>query len=282
MNIKQALTQAQKKLDQVPIPSAYLDAEILLSHSLKKPKEFLYTYPEYILPQSAKKRFITFLKRRLMREPIAYIINKKEFYGRNFYVDKRVLIPRPETEKIIQNAKTKIQNSKCKILIIDIGTGSGCIIITLAKELLRSVETRFIAFPGFVATDISKDALKVAKKNARAHGVEKYITFLQGNLLEPIINQIHSRHNQDSTNIALKYGSKQNQRHCIIICANLPYITPRQCAQLEPEITKYEPKKALLTPKNDPNYYYKKLRVQIKKLQQITGTKVKCFLEKSK
>jgi release factor glutamine methyltransferase len=283
MTIKQTLIDAITTLKKSGIPSQHLDGEILLAHALQKPKEFLYTHPEYQLTKKESDAFQQLFTRRLQHEPIAYIINKKEFYGYEFYVDKRVLIPRPETEMLVDSVKTQIsklksQNHNLKLktkrnkhlVIIDIGTGSGCIIISIIKELLKSKPnfsiSKFLNFPKFIATDISADALEVTKINAKKHKVNKYIKFYQGDLLEPFLNS--------------KLFTFNFSLCTFIITANLPYITHKQYLTLAPEIKKYEPKLALLTQKNDADYYYKKLDKQIEKLQKLTKVKVCKFYEK--
>jgi len=262
MTVQALLAETTSKFKKNNINTPALDTEILLCSAIHKSRAFLFTHPEFELSDKQLKKFKLMIQRRLNREPIAYITNKKEFYGREFYVDKSVLIPRPKTEAIIENSKLKItnlikiKNYKLKISVIDIGTGSGCIIITLAKKLAnRNIN--------FIGIDISADALEVAKKNAKKHKVNHLIKFYQGNLLTPILN-----HQFPISNFQF-----------LIIIANLPYITPKKYQTLQPEITKYEPKTALLTPNNDPNYYYKKLDNQIKKLKKITSAKIHRFYE---
>ncbi|MFH1226121.1 MAG: HemK/PrmC family methyltransferase, partial [bacterium] len=133
MNIKKILKQAAEKLKAAKIDSAFLDADILLAFTLKKPKEFLYSYPEKKLTKNQLAKFNQLINRRAKREPVAYLINRKEFYGLDFYVDKNVLIPRPLTETLVEEIIKKVKNKK--VVIADIGTGSGCIAITLKKHL---------------------------------------------------------------------------------------------------------------------------------------------------
>ncbi len=259
--LRATLLDAFFKLSTHSIPTPQLDAEILLAHILKKPKEFLYTHPEYNLAPSECTDFQKLIARRISREPVAYIINKKEFYDYEFYVDSRVLIPRPETEELVEqslNLIAKLQQNQ-KIAIADIGTGSGCIIICLALELLKNRAQKSISF---FAVDSSKNALEVALCNAKKHNIHKHINFSYGNLLEPIL--------------ANKSFINADQH---IIIANLPYVTTKIFETLEPEITKFEPREALLTPTDDPDYWYKKIKEQIKPLQ--TKIKWRTFFEKA-
>lgn len=223
MTIKQALLTSTKKLKSKKITSASLDAEVLLSYVLKKLKEYLYTYPEKNISTKQLNNLTTLIERRAKNEPVAYLINKKEFFGLDFYVDKRVLIPRPETETLVEETIKACNNKQLAIsykplAICDIGTGSGCIAITLAKYLPTAK---------IIATDISKDALIVAQKNAKKHKVFSKIKFLSGDLLKPIKN-------------------KKND----IIIANLPYVQSQK-------ILKYEPKIALAGGKDGLEIYRK-------------------------
>jgi len=236
MLIKEALNFGQNKLEDKLLKTALLDTEILLTLSINKPKEYLFTYPENKLTSSQFKKFQGLLKRRLKGEPIAYIKNSKEFYGLNFYVNDNVLIPRPETETIIDEVKNYLKTSGHKVkLIADIGTGSGAIAVTLAK-----------IFPqiNIIATDISEKALSVAKKNTKKNKVK--IKFFKGNLLEPIKKQ-----------------------KVDIICANLPYLDNNYLKKLPKNIIlslRYEPRLALKAG-SDGFDLYRKLFTQINKFK---------------
>jgi release factor glutamine methyltransferase len=173
------------KLKTKNIKSAQLEAGLLLAHLLKK-KEFLFTYPEKKLTTNQFNKYRALIKRRLNLEPIAYLTGHKEFYGLDFRVNKNVLIPRPETEMMVEETLKLITNNPQPTTIIDIGTGSGCIIIALAKELLN--KELGIKDYEFFAVDNSEAALVVAQKNAKLHGVEKKIKLLKGNLLKPLIH----------------------------------------------------------------------------------------------
>ena len=146
-----------------------------------------------------------------------------------------MLVPRPETETLIEQVKSEKLKVKSDAIIVDIGTGSGCIIITLAKEL-ENLKSK-ISNLKFLATDVSPDALAVAKKNVKLHGVDKKIKFLQGNLLEPILkNKDFLIHNSE-----------------FFILANLPYLTLKQIKQ-SPTI-QHEPRLALTAGKDGLKYY---------------------------
>lgn len=257
-SIKSLLASAITSLSRTS-PTPYLDAEILLSFVLKKERFFLYSHPEYLLTKKTKSKFFSLVKRRCCSEPIAYITNNKEFYGLPFYVDKNVLIPRPDTELIIEKIikfaarqETRSHNinmnpslrTRARLIIIDIGTGSGCIAITLKKYLPQCK---------IIATDISQIILKVAKKNAKKllnHENTK-INFICSDLFN---------------NVPKKYLGKID-----IIAANLPYL-PKNVA-LKKSL-KYEPNIAL-----QDRQYLSKFLLQAKQYLSPQG---KIFLEMSK
>ena len=180
-----------------------LDAELILANSLGKDRVFLHAHPDYELSEKEERKADSNLERRANHEPIAYILGYKEFYGRKFTVSPDVLIPRPETEAIINLAKELKPQT-----ILDVGTGSGCIAITLKLELPTSDVS---------AVDISPKALKIAEKNAADLGAK--ITFKESDLLSRV---------QD------KYD---------LIVANLPYVD-KNWDWLSPELA-YEPDLAL-------------------------------------
>lgn len=191
------------------------EARVLLQSVTGLSATEIYTQPERSLTRDQADRLQELLKRRLSGEPLAYITGNKEFYGLDFYVDRRVLIPRPETELLVEAALAYVRDRLFHLqipLIADIGTGCGAIAVSLAKNL---------AACRIYATDISPDALEVARINARRHDVLHHITFLEGNLLEPLLQPVD------------------------IIVANLPYVSNSELSDLPPEITQFEPLVAL-------------------------------------
>lgn len=227
MTIKQIFSEYFPKLKHKSL-SPFLDIELLLSKAMNKPKEYFYEYPEKNLSAKQLSTFNKLFARRLKNEPIAYILGHKEFYGLNFKVNKNILIPRPDTETLVDEVINYAKNSNN---IIDVGTGSGCIIISLAKNIKNA---------SFYATEISAEALLVAKQNAKLNRAK--INFLKGNLLQPIANSRFSISN-------------------VIIVANLPYLTSKE---LENSTLKYEPRLALDGGQNGLKYFYE-LFDQIKK-----------------
>lgn len=231
MTIRQALQYSFAVLKEISNSPA-LDAEILLSYVLKKNRAFLFTYPEKKLTLSQEKNFKNLLARRKKHEPIAYIVGRKEFYGLDFFVNCRVLIPRPETEELVKNIIDYVQDTRYQIrdtVICDVGTGSGCVAIALAKHLPCAK---------IWACDISKSALKIAKINAKTHRVSKHIKFVCSDLFSKIPHKI-------------KFD---------VIVANLPYLSQKQYQNVQPEIKKYEPRLALIGGKTGMEIYAKLLQ----------------------
>ena len=266
MTIKQALFEASNQLIKNKIKFPQLEAEILLSHILKKPREYLFAHPEAKLTKKQLSTFNFRLSTRAKGVPIAYITSEKEFYGLKFLVDKNVLVPRPETEMMVDTALAIAQENNQSVTFIDIGTGSGCIITSIAKASITNYElpiTNKISSINFqfYGIDISKKALVIAKKNAKLNGVEKNIKFINGDLLEPLIPKIAT------APAGSRLGGKNLKLK--IICANLPYLTP---AQIKNSFSiRYEPKIAL-SAGPDGLKYYRSLFTQINKLSRLSGT----------
>ena len=177
MNIKNIMSDLSVKLSKVS-SSPDLDSEILLMKALRVSRAYLYTYNEKVISESKIKLLEELLNRRMNKEPIAYILGKKEFWSRDFYINQHTLIPRPESEMLVElviqaNARKKISS------ILELGTGSGCISVSLAKELSHSQ---------IVSTDICAKALEVANKNAQHYGVNN-ISFIKSDWFNKLDNQ---------------------------------------------------------------------------------------------
>jgi release factor glutamine methyltransferase len=215
VNIKTALNKGAKKIKDKILESAENEAEMILSFILKKNREFLFTYPEKKLNFWQSARFNRLIKRRVSGVPLAYLTGRQGFYGLDFIVDKNVLIPRPETELLVEEALKKIKNYELRIKnVIDVGTGSGCVIVSLAKNFPASGIN-------FYGLDISRKALAVAKKNADQNSLKNCIHFLYSDLLNNIDKSIFNEP--------------------VLVMANLPYLTAEQIKnsptiRKEPEI----------------------------------------------
>lgn len=214
-----------------------LETELLLSYLLKKPREFLITHPETKIRPTIYKRFKLLEAKRQNNWPIAYLTGYKEFYGFDFKVSPAVLIPRPETELLVDKIINFLTNNRTvlKPIIVDLGTGSGGIIITVAKELKRLMPSVYNQSE-FIAVDISAVALKIAKINADKHKLTRKIKFYRGDLLIP-----------------LKFPQRNLNQSELIITANLPYLTPTQIIR-SPSISR-EPRLALDGGRRGLKYY---------------------------
>ncbi|OGX19122.1 MAG: hypothetical protein A2Y04_02700, partial [Omnitrophica WOR_2 bacterium GWC2_45_7] len=233
MTIMEALQWAAQQFKTCPAfvcESPLLEAETLLSEVLQKPKALLIAHMEQELTQKQWEQFETWVMRRSLYEPIAYLVGTKEFYGRSFVVHPSVLIPRPATETLIDRALVSTKNlHPDHALIIDIGTGSGAIAISMVLES---------GIPA-IATDISNEALGIAKKNAARLEREKKIHFLEGDLLDPLLPLLKSMMEKRKQQPASEHLKS------VLICANLPYLTQTQWEHVQQDIKNYEPQIAL-------------------------------------
>ena len=215
--LRDVLLQGSGRLFDAGIESARVDAEVLLGHALDMTREQLYMNGDVPTSGGQEAEFQKLLLRRLRREPVAYITGRKEFWSLDFVVTSAVLIPRPETELLVEVALHHLKNlgngSPAKIL--DIGTGSGAVSICLAKEH---------AAAQIVAVDVSAMALNVARENARHHAVADRIRFLPGDLFAPV---------------------EPLRETFDLIVSNPPYIRSGELPRLAPEIYRWEPAIAL-------------------------------------
>ena len=211
MNYLEALNIGSKLLRKYGIKSYILDSELLLANILKIPREMLLINLDKKIEKKKYFKYIKFIHRRKKNEPMAYILKKKEFWNYNFFVNSNVLIPRPETEIIVEEIlkKTSYMSSKS---ILDVGTGSGCIIISVIKNRPTCKGT---------ALDISKNALKIVKYNAKMHHLHNKINFI---------------------NIDI---DKFNHNKYDFIVSNPPYINLFNLKRLEDNVKCFEPKLAL-------------------------------------
>ena len=210
--VMEVLNWAHKDLESKGVEKARLDAEVLLGNTLGMPRLQLYTNFDKPLTNDERSRFRSSIIKRRKRTPVAYILGEKEFYSRPFIVNKDVLIPRPESEMLVDEVVSFYKTTKAsKFTVADIGTGSGCIAVTIAKEIPSA---------RVIATDISETALEVARKNSNA--LDATVQFFGGSLLTTIDNDITF--------------------DCIV--SNPPYIETHIINDLSEEV-KTEPKLAL-------------------------------------
>jgi release factor glutamine methyltransferase len=244
--VKEVLETAAQRLAKAGCDTPALDAELLLAHIFAKDRTWLVMHPRQTLDKNRLDNFFDLLRRRERREPVAYITGQKEFFALEFQVNRHVLIPRPETELLVETAiqiatervgeSTSRQPGKLfnnepihntqhgvspshlspplsPVTIADVGTGSGCIVVSLAKNLAHAL---------LFAVDASAEALSLARHNAARHQVAGRITFLAGNLLHPLPQPVD------------------------LIVSNPPYISRSDlAAAVPPEVGQYEPRLAL-------------------------------------
>ncbi|MBA3532436.1 MAG: peptide chain release factor N(5)-glutamine methyltransferase [Ardenticatenales bacterium] len=211
--MKELLRWGIEELSEAEIPTAKLDAEVLLGAVLGLTRSQVLARSHTPMQRHQRGRFAALIQRRKRGEPVAYILGRQEFYGREFLVDRRVLIPRPETEELVDHCLNALEG-RVTPRVADIGTGSGAIAITIAAERADAV---------VLASDVSSGALGVARENAQRYTSEGRIDFRQGSLLDPLAG---------ATPLDL-------------IVANLPYVGTSEIDILAADVRDYEPHEAL-------------------------------------
>lgn len=219
LRIKEAVYEARRHLRHSS-ESPQLDAEVILAYLLEVDRLFLIARGDDLLAAGTEKTYMELIARRACGEPVAYICGEKEFFGLNFAVTPAVLVPRPETEMLVEHAQRFLLTQSESFQCLELGTGSGCISCSLVHELMQN-HSATLENSSFFATDISTSALEIANKNALKHGVSDHITFLDGSWYEPI-------------------GTRTF--HCII--SNPPYIP--HGTKLAPDLS-FEPEGALFS-----------------------------------
>ena len=238
MLVNEAIAFAEQELKRSNNLNSRLDSEILVSHLINIPRDSIYLRFKEILPSNKAEELQKLVSRRVKKEPIAYILNNKEFWSTNFYVDRSVLIPRPETEVLIDLILSQISNKNNYLNILDIGTGSGCILISLLKELIKAKG---------IGIDKSSKAIAVAKKNSISQQVDNRALFKNINLEE------------------IKFDKKFN-----LIVSNPPYLPDVSLKNLNSDIKLYEPKIALQGGAQGVDFLYK-IIVLASKILKING-----------
>lgn len=211
--VREALNAAVDGLRAAGVEEPRLDAEVLLAEAMGCERVMLMAHPEAEVPPAAARLFGEMVRRRLRREPVAYIVGRKGFRGIELEVDRRVLIPRPETELLVE-----IALERAPATLLDVGTGSGAIALAIADELPSCAVT---------ATDTSAAALAVARANAERLGLADRVRFLEGTLPE-------------------RGPDGEGEPQFDLVLANLPYVAEPDWRSLQPEVTEWEPREALL------------------------------------
>lgn len=254
MTIFEALNSAYERLRaaQAAVPGSEqnpkLDAQVLLAHVLGKGTAYVFAHSGEPLLQHHEQAFFELVARRERHEPVAYMLGEKEFYRRPFRVTTDVLIPRPDTEVLVDLARDLIRE---KSLVVDVGTGSGAIAVTLALETGRPV----------VGIDESEAALAVAEGNAKTLGA-KTAVFFHGHLLEPL----------------MKESNGESLGEHLLVAANLPYISNEQYANLDPDVRVYEPRSALVSGPDGLDHY-RALFAQIAKWRLLLPQQLDILIE---
>ena len=252
MDVRTALKQGLAQLREAHVPSFTLTAELLLLHVLGRDRTWLYAHPEEQISTADAERFFALIARRANGEPTQHLTGKQDFWALEFEVTPDVLIPRPETEHVIEVALDRLALRELRagrkqtltgegLQIADIGTGSGCIAIALAKELPQAT---------IFATDISSAGLAVARRNAKRHSVSDRIHFLECSLLDKV-STVGTRYivplRPQGANSEF-HGSRiteHGSRSFDLIASNPPYIGRHEAAMLMREVRDHEPEIAL-------------------------------------
>jgi release factor glutamine methyltransferase len=218
VTIRETLLEAERALRDRGVPNARFDAELLLAQAVRQNRAWIFAHGTDPLDAGARERFLRAVARRMHREPLQYILGTQEFRGLDFLVTPSVLIPRPETEVVVEAAVGRLRKTAKRTAIIDVCTGSGCIAVAVAKELGNA---------RIFATDRSPEALTVARENARLHDVSERIRFFEGDVFEPL-------------------RGADLLRQVDVITANPPYIPSGEFPGLQLEVRDYEPTAALV------------------------------------
>ena len=223
--VQEILQKNYKDLLNHNIQTAKIDSEVILANILNTTRINLITKQDITLNKEQEDLFSKLVERRKQKEPVAYILNKKEFWNENYFVDKRVLIPRPETEILIELLLKKIKDKNKAYKVLDLGCGSGCLLISFLKEMQKSQG---------IGVDISSNALEVAKKNIELHNLNNRAKLVRLDLLT-----LHTKDKFD------------------VIFSNPPYLSSSDYAKLSDDVKNFEPKQALVGGFNGVLYYKK-------------------------
>jgi release factor glutamine methyltransferase len=226
-SVREALAGASEALAAVGVDSPRLDAEVLLSEASGWDRARLAAAPEAGVPADAGRRFAEMVRRRLRREPVAYILGRKGFRSIELVVDPRVLIPRPETELLVELA-VELRPRR----VLDVGTGSGAIALAIADELPECA---------VVGTDTSAAALEVARANAERLGLAERVPFVKGTLPDKETLAKGTLPDRETG-----WVGEGGAEAFDLVVANLPYVAESEWSGLEPEVTQWEPREALL------------------------------------
>lgn len=236
--VRRLLEESEKFFRNKKLDTPLLDAQLLLAHALGCKKIELYVRYEEVPTDEQRTKLRELVKKRAEGMPVAYLVGYREFFSLQFIVSPAVLIPRPDTETLVVEALQRMKQHPAP-KVLDVCTGSGCIAIAIASRHKTAQVT---------ATDISPEALAIARQNAEKHGVADRITFIEGDLLEPVTGQQFD-----------------------FVLSNPPYITTAAMSQLETSVQKYEPRLALEAGPEGLDFY-RRLTSDLSPLLEVAGT----------
>jgi release factor glutamine methyltransferase len=251
LDIRTALKEGMSRLRAANTPSHTLAAELLLMHALGRDRAWMYAHVEESLDPAKSEKFFALIARRAAGEPTQYLTGKQEFWGLEFEVTSAVLIPRPETEHVMEVALARLGErgikihmdsgaTREKLRVADVGTGSGCLAVALAYELPHAE---------VYATDISAPALEVAQRNATRYNIANRVHFLQCDLLDALqrakSQAVGARHAAPAVTAAAAPSSISPESLFDVIVSNPPYIALEEARNLEREVRDHEPHQAL-------------------------------------
>lgn len=240
MTVKDVLAKAISALKEKKVETPAKEAGVLLAYILKKDASWLYAHPEFQLSAAEIKKYDSIVSKRSKSMPFQYIVNNQEFMSLDFYVNPYCLIPRPETEILVEAALAWINESYCEnIRVLDIGTGSGAICVSIAHYAAKTI---------IDALDVSGQALQIAETNAKRHNVEGRIRFINADFLQ-----------------------WKNEEPYSVILSNPPYIPHNEISMLMSEVKDYEPLTAL-DGGSDGLLFYRYLASEVKRMMTPEGT----------
>jgi len=215
--VESLLSQARARLIEAGIGEAELEARLLAQEALRLSYAELVAHRQEQVPSPVVAELEVLLRRRLQREPLAYVLGWAEFYGRRFACDRRALVPRPETETLVEAASEVCRELEPGEWVAEVGTGSGVIAVSLALENPRLQ---------LWATDVAASALQVARLNVQRHRVGERVHLVEGSLLAPLL-------------------APERAERVAVLVSNLPYVPSGELARLQPEVRDWEPRQAL-------------------------------------
>ncbi|WP_232178531.1 peptide chain release factor N(5)-glutamine methyltransferase [Sulfurihydrogenibium yellowstonense] len=228
MKLKQLFSKITEIFKESKIENPASEASILISKILDLPKHYIISYPDLEISEEDAKKLVVLSEKRASGYPMAYLTKSKEFFGLDFYIEEGILIPRPETEILVEKVIEKLQNAKGELIGLEVGIGSGCISVSLLKNI-KNLK--------IIGIDISEKALEITEKNAEIHGVLDRLKLFKFDIMNEKMNSL-------------------NLPKLDFVVSNPPYIKEEDYQKLQKEVKK-EPKEALISGKEGTEFYEK-------------------------